>query len=81
MSDTFLFNGRPVPFTPGQTILQAALAAGDYVPHLCFHPDFPPHGSCRVCTVRVNGRPASSTPATATRGASLFALAMWQRLH
>lgn len=67
MSDTFLFNGHPVPFTPGQTILQAALAAGDYVPHLCFHPDFPPHGSCRVCTVRVNGRPAASctTPATA----------------
>jgi [NiFe] hydrogenase diaphorase moiety small subunit len=64
---TFLLDGHEVPFTPGQTLLQAALAAGDYVPHLCFHPDFPPHGSCRVCVVRVDGRPAASctTPAAA----------------
>jgi [NiFe] hydrogenase diaphorase moiety small subunit len=31
-----------------------------YIPHLCFHPEFKPHGSCKLCTVKVNGRPATS---------------------
>ena len=35
------------PSPPGQTVLQAALAAGIYIPHLCSHPEFEPHGSCR----------------------------------
>jgi [NiFe] hydrogenase diaphorase moiety small subunit len=68
---TFRLDGHEVPFTPGQTLLQAILAAGDYVPHLCFHPDFPPHGSCRVCTVRVDGRPAASCATPATAGADV----------
>jgi len=41
---------------PGQTILKAAEAAGVYIPHLCAFKDLIPHGSCRVCSVRVNGR-------------------------
>jgi len=53
---TFWLDGREVPFTAGQTVLQAALAAGTYVPHLCAHPEFKPHGSCRVCMVKANGR-------------------------
>jgi len=40
----------------GQTILEAAEAAGKYIPRLCHHPDLTPFGSCRVCTVLVNGR-------------------------
>jgi [NiFe] hydrogenase diaphorase moiety small subunit len=58
MSDapTFTLDGNDVPFTPGQTVLQAALAARHYVPYLCFHPGYAPHGSCKVCTVVVNGR-------------------------
>jgi [NiFe] hydrogenase diaphorase moiety small subunit len=53
---SFTLDGEDVPFRPGETILQAAQRAGHYVPHLCWHPDFHPHGSCRVCTVKVNGR-------------------------
>lgn len=58
MSDqaTFLLDGVPVPFSEGQTILQAALAAGVFIPHLCFHPEFKPHGSCKLCTVKAGGR-------------------------
>jgi len=48
-------DGQDVPFEPGDTILQAARRAGVYVPHLCWHPDFPPHGSCRLCLVEVDG--------------------------
>jgi [NiFe] hydrogenase diaphorase moiety small subunit len=70
MSDapqTFTLDGEEVEFTPGQSILQAALASGSYVPSLCYHPEFQPHGSCKVCTVKVNGRTTASctTPARA----------------
>jgi [NiFe] hydrogenase diaphorase moiety small subunit len=70
MSDpkpSFTLDGEQTEFEPGQTILQAALRAGSYVPSLCYHPEFRPHGSCRVCTVKVNGRTAASctTPAAA----------------
>ena len=62
---TFLLDGTEVPFEPGQTVLQAALAAGRYIPHLCYHPEFTPHGSCKLCTARVDGRTvaACTTPA------------------
>lgn len=48
----------------GQTIMKAALNAGVYIPHLCYHPDIKPHGSCRICTVRINGQTmaACTTP-------------------
>lgn len=64
---TFLLDGEEVPFQPGQTVMQAALAAGRYIPHLCYHPEFTPHGSCKVCTAKVNGRTVASctTPAEA----------------
>jgi len=52
----FSLDGEDVPFNPGDTILQAARRAGRYIPHLCWHPDFKAHGSCRICTIKVNGR-------------------------
>ncbi len=64
----FLLDGRPVPFTPGQTVLQAALTADRYIPHLCYHPEFKPHGSCKVCTVKANGRTAASCTLPAQAG-------------
>ncbi len=54
--NSFTLDGQTIAFEPGQTILTAAAAAGVYIPHLCAHPDFPPHGSCKLCTVTVNGR-------------------------
>jgi [NiFe] hydrogenase diaphorase moiety small subunit len=60
MSESFQLDGAAVPFEPGQTVLQAALAAGRYIPHLCYHPEFKPHGSCKLCTVKVNGRTISA---------------------
>ncbi|MBN2211625.1 MAG: (2Fe-2S)-binding protein [Sedimentisphaerales bacterium] len=57
---TFTIDGVEVQADPGQTILQAAEAAGIYIPRLCAHKDLTPHGSCRVCTVFVNGRPQSA---------------------
>jgi [NiFe] hydrogenase diaphorase moiety small subunit len=68
MSRQFLLDGRPVPFADGQTILEAARAAGHYIPHLCWHPDFPPHGSCKLCIVKVAGRHVSSCAMPAKEG-------------
>ena len=69
--DHFLLDGEEVPFTPGQTVVQAALAAGRFIPHLCYHPEFKPHGSCKVCTVRVNGKPATGCTMPAQAGAEV----------
>lgn len=57
---TFLLDGEEIPFEPGQTVIQAALTAGHYIPHLCYHPEFVPHGSCKLCTVKADGRPAAA---------------------
>ncbi len=65
---TFTLDGDDVPFTPGQSILQAALAARHYVPYLCFHREFKPHGSCKVCTIKVNGHHATGCTAPARAG-------------
>lgn len=65
---SFSLDGEDVPFEPGDTLLQAATRAGHYVPHLCWHPDFPPHGSCRLCSVTVNGRPGAACTVRAAPG-------------
>lgn len=50
-------DGRQVEVKEGMTILQAAESIGIEIPHLCFHPAFPPEGSCRLCLVEIEGRP------------------------
>ena len=65
---TFSMDGHDLPFEPGQTILQAAMAHGTYVPYLCFNKEFKPHGSCKVCTVKVNGRTTASCTTPAREG-------------
>jgi [NiFe] hydrogenase diaphorase moiety small subunit len=53
---TFTIDGREVRAREGQTVLKAAEAVGLYIPRLCAYKDLIPHGSCRVCSVRCNGR-------------------------
>jgi [NiFe] hydrogenase diaphorase moiety small subunit len=68
MSQTFMLDGKTIPFEEGQTIIQAATAAGVFIPHLCYHPEFKPHGSCKLCTVKVNGRQTASCTMRAMAG-------------
>ncbi|EJW12639.1 NAD-reducing hydrogenase subunit HoxU [Rhodovulum sp. PH10] len=75
MSDieySFTIDGQQVRFTPGETILQAALKAGIFIPHLCFHPEFRPHGSCKLCTVVVNGRTTAACTTRAMPGQDVY---------
>jgi len=46
-------NNREIDFTPGDTILMAARAAGIEIPTLCFLERKDPQGACRVCVVEV----------------------------
>ena len=57
---TLMIDGVEVRGEPGDTIMQAADAAGIYIPRLCAQKDLVPHGSCRLCTVNVNGRPQAA---------------------
>ena len=68
MSATFSLDGKEIPFREGQTIIQAAQAEGKWIPHLCYHPEFKPHGSCKLCTVKVNGRHMASCTTQAAAG-------------
>jgi len=48
--------------------MDAAMAAGIYIPHLCHQPEVTPHGSCKLCTVKVNGRNCSACTFPAMEG-------------
>jgi len=65
---TFLLDGKEIPFQEGDSIMDAALRAGAYIPHLCHNPEFTPHGSCRVCVVDIDGRNVSACTQPAAAG-------------
>ena len=48
-------NGNEVEVAEGKNLLEAALDAGIYIPHLCKHPDLEAVGGCRLCMVEVEG--------------------------
>lgn len=48
-------DGYNIEAIEGQNLLQAALDAGIYIPHLCYHPDLTPHGGCKLCAVKIEG--------------------------
>ena len=65
--NTITIDGQQIPFIAGQTIMDAALAAEIYIPHLCHYPGLPPSGNCRLCVVEIGNRSAAAciTPAAA----------------
>jgi len=65
---SFALDGEDVPFQAGETVMQAAARAGRYIPHLCWHPDFAPHGSCRLCIVKAGGRTGAACTLPAVAG-------------
>jgi len=46
-------NGRAVQARAGQTVYEAAAAAGIRIPALCHHPRLKPQGACRICLVEI----------------------------
>jgi [NiFe] hydrogenase diaphorase moiety small subunit len=68
VSNVFLIDGSQVPFEEGQSVLSAARRAGHYIPHLCWREDFLPHGSCKLCIVKIGGRHVSACATIAREG-------------
>jgi [NiFe] hydrogenase diaphorase moiety small subunit len=66
--NSFTLDGIEITFRDGDTIMDAAMRAGIYIPHLCHNPEFEPNGSCRVCVVAVGGRQAAACTAPAAPG-------------
>jgi [NiFe] hydrogenase diaphorase moiety small subunit len=65
---TITIDGREIRAQSGQTILEAAEAAGIYIPRLCAYKNLKPRGSCRVCSVRCNGRIQAACVQTVAEG-------------
>ena len=61
-------DGKPIEVQEGTTVLEAAEAAGVYIPTLCHHPQLTPYGGCRLCMVDIEGartlQPSCTLPAT-----------------
>ena len=57
-------DGAAVEVAAGATILEAARAAGAWVPTLCYDERQAPFGACRVCLVGVGGRAEAAAACT-----------------
>ncbi|MFV0465400.1 MAG: FAD-dependent oxidoreductase [Lachnospiraceae bacterium] len=57
-------DGTRLEVPEGKNILECALDAGIYIPHLCHHKDLNPLGSCRMCIVEVEGEKGVTTSCT-----------------
>ena len=55
MPEIFI-NGQSVQAERDQTVMQAAVAHGFYIPYFCWHPELSVAGNCRICCVQVEGR-------------------------
>lgn len=57
-------DGRQLEVPENKNILDCALEAGIYIPHLCHHPNLSELGSCRMCIVEVEGQEGVTTSCT-----------------
>jgi [NiFe] hydrogenase diaphorase moiety small subunit len=67
----FTIDGVDVAAAPTQTIMESADLAGVYIPRLCDHEGLRHQGSCRVCTVKADGRSVAACTHPATPGMSV----------
>lgn len=57
-------DNKTVKVRKGMSILEAALSADIYIPHLCHHPNLPDAGECKMCIVEIEGREGIFTSCT-----------------
>ena len=57
-------DGTRLEVPENKNVLECALEAGIYIPHLCHHPDLPENGSCRMFIVEVEGQEGVTTSCT-----------------
>lgn len=64
----FTIDGVECVAPAGQYLVDAAHANGVYIPTLCNIRGLPPRGACRICTVKVNGKPMTACTTPVTQG-------------
>ncbi|MFP4466323.1 MAG: 2Fe-2S iron-sulfur cluster-binding protein [Candidatus Goldiibacteriota bacterium] len=64
----FTIDGRECMAEEGTQLVEAAKENNVYIPTLCNYPGIPPKGSCRICTVLINGRPATACTTKVAEG-------------
>jgi len=65
-------DGKPYEAQDGQSLLDFAKSNGIFLPSLCHYEHiFPPLGTCRVCTAKVNGKPVAGCMTTLKDGMSI----------
>ena len=61
-------DGKQIQVNDGSTVMDAAAAAGTYIPHFCYHKKLSIAANCRMCLVQVEKAPkplpACATPVT-----------------
>lgn len=61
-------DGKELSVEQGSTVIEAALKAGTYIPHFCYHKKLSVAANCRMCLVEVEKQrkplPACATPVT-----------------
>ena len=62
----FKLDGEALTARPGETVLQAALRHGRFIPHYCWHPGLSVAGNCRMCLCHVQPGPPKPAIACAT---------------
>jgi formate dehydrogenase (NADP+) beta subunit len=53
---TLKIDGQKVTTRGKMSVFEAAIAAGVYIPNLCYHPNLQSSGECRLCLVKVEGK-------------------------
>ncbi len=61
---TLTIDGRDIKARRGDTILEAALNGGVYIPNLCADPDLEATGGCRLCVVEIEGKKEATPSCT-----------------
>ena len=64
----YTLDGKACLAEDGQQLVEAARDCGVYIPTLCNYPGIPPKGACRICTVLVNGIPATACTTRVVEG-------------
>lgn len=65
---SFKIDGRNCTAEKGQNLIEAAKQNGVFIPTLCHFKHLNPLGSCRVCTVKSNGRTFAGCTLNVTEG-------------
>jgi [NiFe] hydrogenase diaphorase moiety small subunit len=64
----FMIDGRECTAEAGTPLVMAAMQNKVYIPTLCAYKGVRPQGSCRICNVMINGRPATACTTKVSEG-------------